>query len=422
MKVSTEYAENAVHMTREEKPLLRDDDDDDDDDDIYGDTDAPTQVTPDWQGSRLIGTSLLIASMILLAPDEWFPGSSQPVSAPLRRSSTAEREILAARLARSSPAASMEASAMAPVSPSPQLRPGAAGRLTSSSSALAAARRRNRPDPDSRVSTQSREVDFVFGVVAFDSDHGCQGKCVRADFDQGVRQWVSSVRRHTDLAHTEVAIFTGERRGNVVTGNTALADELRKAHVHVIEGDFGDAPSRVAHRERSKYVHCVMRNRWFVIRDHLRRHHSRYRHVLMADVRDAILQANPFGWTPQSVPSERTRPGAQGASPWAATHAGTGAGTGGFDLSQSIVMSGEGSGKVRTLKASRKGLPRTIQCAANVSEETKSYLLTTDPLNAVRAQATRTNSSSHARAQPLVSPRPLLTPCRPVRDRALLRG
>ena len=43
---------------------------------------------------------------------------------------------------------------------------------------------------------------------------------------------------------------------------------------------------------------CVMRNRWFVIAEYLQRHSWRYRHVLMSDTKDAVLQADPVALTP----------------------------------------------------------------------------------------------------------------------------
>ena len=87
---------------------------------------------------------------------------------------------------------------------------------------------------------------------------------------------------------------------------------------------------RVAHKERARYVRCVMRNRWFVIRDHLRMHAHRYRFILMADVRDVLFQANPFAWAPHidAVSGEGSVSGLDRP----------------FDLHRSVILSGEGSG------------------------------------------------------------------------------
>jgi len=200
-------------------------------------------------------------------------------------------------------------------------------------------------------------VDLVFGVVAFDPISGCSGKCKLKVFQAGVERWIHSVRRTTNDAHTEVAIFTGRARGSIANDPT-LARSLKAGSVRVIEGEFDDNGQRVAHGVPSRYVRCIMRNRWFVIRDHLRAHLGRYRFVLMTDVRDVILQADPFVWTPD-----------------------TGSLTN-FDLRRSVVLSGEGSGSVRTLRESKKGRLRTLECAGDASSADREMLLGTDPLNA----------------------------------------
>ena len=218
--------------------------------------------------------------------------------------------------------------------------------------------------------------------MAFDPATGCTGKCDHEAYREGVRQWVRSVRRSTHAAGTEVALFTGRARGNLASDD-ALARTLRRGSVRVLEGDFDDSADRVAHGKPGRFVRCVMRNRWFVIRDHLRAHIHRYRSVLMTDVRDALLQADPFTWTPS----------AGAASPTLWTPSNEGGGDGGssgithdggthFDLRRSIVLSGEGSGSVRTLRESKKGKQRTLLCAGDASESEKRAMLATDPLNA----------------------------------------
>ena len=47
-----------------------------------------------------------------------------------------------------------------------------------------------------------------------------------------------------------------------------------------------------------------------------------------------------------------------------------------------VVFSGEGTGKVPTLRESRKGTQRTLACAVGTTSEVRSRLLGTDPLNA----------------------------------------
>ena len=202
-------------------------------------------------------------------------------------------------------------------------------------------------------------LDLVFGVVAFDPITGCSGKCDSAAYQHGVQRWVHSIREHTERAQTEIALFTGQDKGSVV-GDAKIARVLAEEGVRVLEGNFYDSDDRVAHSNRNTYIYCVMRNRWFVIRDYLRRHVHRYRYVLMTDVRDVVLQANPFQWTP---------------------HADLAIG-GSFDLSRSVILSGEGSGKVRTLRQSKKGMSRTLQCARGSTDVQRASLLDTDPLNA----------------------------------------
>ena len=127
--------------------------------------------------------------------------------------------------------------------------------------------------------------DFIFGVVAFDPRVGCGTNC--AAHREGVRRWMASIRRHTRAASVDVALFTGPGRGSIGT-SPSTARLLRRAGVRLIEGDFRDNPSRVAHADGTKYMWCVVRNRWFVVRDYLRAHAHEYRTVLMTDVRDAV--------------------------------------------------------------------------------------------------------------------------------------
>ena len=200
--------------------------------------------------------------------------------------------------------------------------------------------------------------DLVFGVVAFDPHAGCGTTCLA--HRDGVHRWANSIRRCTNAGSTEVALFTGVGRGSIAAF-PATARALRQSNVRTIEGDFRDAPTRVAHSDRAKYVWCVVRNRWFVIRDYLRAHAHEYRHVLMTDVRDAVVQADPFSWAPRDVMDARR-----------------------FDLHCTVVLSGEGSGSVQVLAQSAKGVPRTLGCAgsAPLRDSDRRMLLTTDPLNA----------------------------------------
>jgi hypothetical protein len=201
--------------------------------------------------------------------------------------------------------------------------------------------------------------DLVFGIVAFDPRVGCGTAC--SAHRDGVRRWANSVRRHTSAASTELALFTGHGKGNIAA-TPAMERALRDADVRIIEGDFRDARDRVAHGERANYMWCVVRNRWSVIRDYLRSHAHRFRHVLMCDVRDAIVQSDPFAWAPRGRAAARA-----------------------FDLRRTIVFSGEGSGSVKVLSQSKKGAPRTLSCMGNTplsEKERKQRLLSTDPLNA----------------------------------------
>jgi hypothetical protein len=204
--------------------------------------------------------------------------------------------------------------------------------------------------------------DLIFGVVGFDPQVGCGASCLGNKYADAVQRWVHSVRKHTSAARTDVAIFTGKRRGSIVHGNTRLRAALRAAAVRLVEGDFYDGPQRVAHSDSSRYKWCVVRNRWFVIRDFLRKHESEYRNVLMVDVRDALIQADPFAWRPRTQEWRERLP-----QQW---------------LRDAMVFSGEGTGNVPTLRQSKKGLARTLQCARDASERERAALLDTDPLNA----------------------------------------
>ena len=207
--------------------------------------------------------------------------------------------------------------------------------------------------------------DLVFGVVAFDPRVGCGTACVGGKYGEAVRRWAYAVRQHTNAATTDVAIFTGSRRGSIVHGDPELKAALRKASVRLIEADFFDSSDRVAHRDASRHMWCVVRNRWFVIREFLRGHAPEFRSILMTDIRDALLQADPFAWRPSGHAQQTAE--SQFSGEW---------------LRRSIVFSGEGSGSVRTLRQSKKGAPRTLQCARDSSRLDRAALLDTDPLNA----------------------------------------
>ena len=200
-----------------------------------------------------------------------------------------------------------------------------------------------------------RQRDLIFGCVAFDPRSGCGDGCDRGAYAKAIRRWAHSVRLHTDPAFTDVVLFTGSGHASI-EAEPKLAAALRDCSVRTLSGDFFDRPERIAHTDAARHVHCVVRNRWFVVRDFLRAHVSEYRSVLMSDVRDAVVQRDPFAWMPH--------------------------GTNPFSLQHSVVFSGEGSGSVRTLRQSRKGVPRTLQCARDASEVDRQRLLETEPLNA----------------------------------------
>jgi hypothetical protein len=196
-----------------------------------------------------------------------------------------------------------------------------------------------------------RLPDLIFGVVAFN------GRVDRQPYHVGLRRWVQSVRDHTDEAHSELVIFTGSGEGSLMA-DRKMAHYLRSASVGIEEFDYRDNPTRVAHTEPRRHVWCVMRNRWFAISRFLEPRGGHYRYVLMSDTRDALLQADPFAWAPAlrgsgPVLDERT-----------------------------VIFSGEGSGKVSTLRQSKKGVPRTLNCARDTSEPERAALLNTEPLNA----------------------------------------
>ena len=196
--------------------------------------------------------------------------------------------------------------------------------------------------------------DLVFGVVAFRPDSGCtQSKhagqqCDRSPYYKGLRRWVRSIRMVLTPERADVLIFTGAGKGSLASDPTT-GRWLQEQGVRLVEGDYADSASRVAHTDPSRYVWCVMRNRWFVIAEYLQRHSWRYRNVLMSDTKDAVLQADPFA---------------------------------AVDMHGAIVFSGEGGGKVLRLRDSKKGLPRTLNCARGVSPEARLTLGNTEPLNA----------------------------------------
>ena len=198
----------------------------------------------------------------------------------------------------------------------------------------------------------SRPADLVFGVLAHNPACGGTLDCaqLRTRMQEGLHMWVRSVRAHTDAAHTEVMLFTGRGNGSLLA-HAPTAAWLRERSVRVLEADYADSDARVAHRDRKLHVWCVNRNRWFVIRDFLQTRASRYRFVLMSDTRDAVLQADPFGLRTPS---------------------------GGLLLDRAMVFSGEGAGAVRTLRQSKKGMPRTLRCARGVSEAGRARLLDTE--------------------------------------------
>ena len=88
---------------------------------------------------------------------------------------------------------------------------------------------------------------------------------------------------------------------------------------------------------------CVVRNRWFVIREFLREHAPEFRSILMTDIRDALLQADPFARRPSGHAADRrARPAASGFAA----------------QSSSAVKAAE----VRTLRQSKR-VPR-VRCSA----------------------------------------------------------
>ena len=218
-----------------------------------------------------------------------------------------------------------------------------------------AAPRQARP----RASGATPPRDLVFGVVAFRPD-GCSqsahaGKqCDRSPYYEGVRRWVRSVRMHVPVERADVLIFTGAAKGSLAS-DADMARWLGDHGVLLAEGDFADSADRVAHGSPARHVWCVMRNRWFVIADYLEQHAAEYRYVMMSDTKDAVVQADPFSGAARAA-----------------------------QLRGSVVMSAEGgrSTKVPTLRDSRKGVPRTLNCARGVAEKERERLLHTDPLNA----------------------------------------
>jgi hypothetical protein len=202
-----------------------------------------------------------------------------------------------------------------------------------------------------RLSAEHRRVDLVFGVVAFDPAQCDKGACERTPYVEGVRRWVRSVRMHTDAANTEVTLLTAPGSGSI-GADRDFAAWLGRQHVELIEADFRDTASRVAHGERRRFIWCVVRNRWSVIAQVLARRAGQYRYVLMSDTRDAVVQADPFAPARAAL------------------------------LDGAVVFSGEGSGRVRTLAQSRKGLPRTLRCARDATAAQRAMLRNTEPLNA----------------------------------------
>ena len=128
-----------------------------------------------------------------------------------------------------------------------------------------------------------------------------------------------------------------------------------------------------------------------MIRDFLREHVNVYRFVLMADIWDSILQADPFRWMPSTANAhsvDRT--------------------IGQVDLQRSIIFSGEGAGSVPTLRASKKGRARTMGCAGAMSETDRGVLLDTvwmrafrcpSPMHAAQHGAARRSTARHVTAR-----------------------
>lgn len=202
----------------------------------------------------------------------------------------------------------------------------------------------------------SIQLDLIFGVVAFNP----AVTQVRTPYLEGVHRWIRSVRKHTVESQTELVLFTGRGKGSIERDESA-AKWIRELNVHVVEDDFYDDYSRVEHGDSKRFVWCVMRNRWFVISKFLAPRILRYRYVLMSDTRDVLVQGPPFEWS---------------ASPF-----GTASRSSRL-LDGAVVFSGEGSGKVRTLRQSKKGLPRTLKCARGITATERRAMLDTEPLNA----------------------------------------
>ena len=79
--------------------------------------------------------------------------------------------------------------------------------------------------------------DFVFGVLALDPQRGCDGACTKAAYPDSIRRWAHAIRRHTNAASTDVAIFTGEGRGSIANlgpQSVQLASTLQDARVRIL--------------------------------------------------------------------------------------------------------------------------------------------------------------------------------------------
>lgn len=81
-----------------------------------------------------------------------------------------------------------------------------------------------------------------------------------------------------------------------------------------------------------------------------------------------------------------------------------------------MVFSGEGAGDVRVLRQSRKGLPRTLECARGATAETLSWLPSTEPLNAGVTLGTADAFLNFSRAMTRVIARVTTTRCLAVKD------
>ena len=234
-------------------------------------------------------------------------------------------------------------------------------------------------------------TDLVIGVLVSNPD-GCYrgggtngSSCdMRPVFD-GALRWAYSVRRHT-APDTQIVLLT-ERSSFKAVQSFARRLEAQLG-VQLVQGDFMDNAERVEHDGTggSRFVWCPMRNRWFVIRDFLRQRmisrQPEYRHVLMSDVRDVIVQRDPFA----------------NASLLAGT----------------VIFSGEG----RTLRHSRKGLPRTVTCARELGADpdTLKWLQTTEPMNAGVTLAGGRAYRQFVEAFTLLLTKVTTPPCLAVRD------